>query len=205
MRCSPIDIGEGAEMGTIIVSTNMTLDGVVEDPTGEEGLAGGGWFEEMTESDREVWVKHETEEALAASAMLFGARSFAWFARRWDGRAGVWGERLQALPKYVVSSRPATATWGPVTVLGGLPSVDVRALKEVVDGEILVYGSYRLLGTLFEHGLVDEVRLFVFPAALGAGRRLFEEVGSRQSLDLLVDEALGDGVLRLVYRVAGER
>ncbi|MDH2415231.1 dihydrofolate reductase family protein [Nocardioides sp. CER19] len=187
-------------MGRLIVSTNMTLDGVVQDPTGEEGLAGGGWFEEMSASDRAVWAKHETEEALAASALLFGAHSYEWFARRWAGRAGVWGERLQELPKYVVSHRRTTTDWGPVTVLGGVPAVDVHALKGIVDGEVLVYGSGRLLGTLFDHGLVDELRLFVFPTALGAGRRLFEDVGT-QRLDLLTSEPLGDGVCRMVYRV----
>jgi dihydrofolate reductase len=188
-------------MGKIIVSTNMTLDGVVEDPTGDEGLAGGGWFEEMTGADRAAWAQHETEEALAASALLLGARSYEWFAHRWAGRTGVWGERLQGLPKYVVSGRRTTTEWGPVTVLGGVPAVDVRALKGIVEGEILVYGSGRLLGTLFDHALVDELRLFGFPTALGAGRRLFEEIGARQRLDLLSSEALGGGVYRLVYRV----
>ena len=188
-------------MGELIVSTNMTLDGVIEDPTGEEGLAGGGWFGEMAEADWAVWAARATEEALAASALLLGARSYEWFAQRWAGRAGLWGERLQALPKYVVSRRRTTIDWGPVTVLGGVPAVDVRALKDLVDGDILVYGSGRLLGTLFDHGLVDELRLFVFPTVLGSGRRLFEEVATPHRLDLIASEALAGGVSRFDYRV----
>lgn len=188
-------------MGRIVVSTNMTLDGVIEDPTGDEGFVHGGWFEQMADTDRAAWAKIETEEALAASAMVFGARSYEWFASRWAGREGTWGERLQALPKYVVSRNPVETAWGDVSVLGGTPAGGVLSVKEAVDGDILVYGSGHLLGTLFENNLVDELRLFVFPAALGAGRRLFEEVGGAQRLELRRGERVGDDLIQLVYLV----
>jgi dihydrofolate reductase len=189
------------ETGRIVVSTNMTLDGVIEDPTGDEGFAHGGWFEEMSEADRAVWATIETQEVLSASALLLGGGSYEWFARRWAGREGVWGEGLQALPKYVVSRRAVTTPWGPVTMLGGDPAAEVRALKGSVTGEILVFGSGHLLGTLFDNDLVDELRLFVFPAALGSGRRLFEDLDVPQVLDLVRVESLGDGVVQLGYRV----
>src|SRR4051794_20906667 len=154
-------------MGKIVVATNMTLDGVIQDPTGDEGFALGGWFEEMTDTARGTWAKLETEEALTASAMMFGARSYEWFARRWAGRDGVWAERLEALPKYVVTSHPLKTPWGPAsTTGGGDPVIGVRSVKDTTDGAILVYGSGALLGTLFNHGLVDELRLFLFPTAL---------------------------------------
>jgi len=187
-------------MGKIIVATNVTLDGVIQDPTGDEGFELGGWFEDMSDTDRAAWAKLETEEALAASAMVFGARSYEWFASRWAGRDGAWGERLQSLPKYVVSSSPITTEWGPVTVLGGVPAFDVRSVKEQVEGDILVYGSGQLLSTLFDNDLVDEVRLFVFPTALGTGRRLFQDISTQQRLELILATTIGDGLSHLVYR-----
>ena len=190
-------------MGRIIVATNMTLDGVIQDPTGDEEFALGGWFEEMTDLARGAWAKLETEEALAASAMLFGARSYEWFASRWSGRDGVWGQRLEGLPKYVVSSRPITTSWGPAhTTGGGDPVIGVRSIKETTEGEILVYGSGALLGTLFDNELVDELRLFVFPTALGSGRRLFEELTAKQRLTLTRSESLDGGIQHLVYTVS---
>lgn len=186
-------------MGRIVVSTNVTLDGVIEDPTGQEGFAHGGWFEQMADTDRAAWAKIETEEALAASALLFGARSYEWFATRWADREGTWGDRLRALPKYVVSRHPVQTAWGEVAVLGGTPAGGVRSIKEAVDGDVVVYGSGRLLGTLFDHDLVDELRLMLFPTALGTGRRLFEETGSPQRLTLSRCERVSDDLVQLVY------
>src|SRR6478672_1575384 len=182
-------------MGKIVAATNMTLDGVVQDPTGDEGFALGGWFEEMSETARGMWAKLETEEALAASAMLFGGRSYEWVASRWAGREGIWGERLEALPKYVFSSHPTATAWGPLhPASGGDAAVGVRSIKERVSGDILVYGSGVLLGTLFDQGLVDELRLFVFPVALGSGRRLFEDVARKQRLTLMSSDTLDGGI-----------
>lgn len=192
-------------MGRIVVSTNVTLDGVIEDPTGQEGFAHGGWFEQMADTDRAAWAKVETEEALAASAILFGARSYEWFARRWADREGAWADRLRALPKYVVSRRPVQTAWGEVALLGGTPAGGVLSIKQAVDGDVVVYGSGRLLGTLFDHDLVDELRLMVFPTALGAGRRLFEEISGSQSLALNRSERVGDDLLQLVYEVLPTR
>jgi dihydrofolate reductase len=190
-------------MGTIVVATNMTLDTVIQDPTGDEGFALGGWFEEMTETARGTWAKFETEEALAASAMVFGGRSYEWFASRWSGRDGMWGERLEALPKHVVTSHAIQTSWGPASTTGGEnPVTAVRSIKDTTDGEILVYGSGMLLGTLFNHGLVDELRLFVFPTVLGAGRRLFEDVTVRQQLTHLRSESLDGGIHHVVYDVS---
>jgi len=190
-------------MGKIVISTNMTLDGVIQDPTGDEGLAGGGWFEQMSDTARGQWAKLETEEALEASAMLFGARSYEWFATRWTGREGAWGERLQSLPKYVVSRHPIHTAWGEATTTGGGdPAIGVRSIKETTDGEIVVYGSGTLHGTLFDSGLVDELRLFVFPTVLGTGRRLFEDITNQQQLTLIRSDWLDGGIQHLVYAVS---
>lgn len=154
-------------MGTIIVSTNVTLDGISQDPTGDEGFAFGGWFEEMSPADREAWAKIEFEEAMSTDAMLFGARSYEWFASRWVGREGDWGQRLQNLPKYVVRSRPGRDDWGPTHDIDGDVVAQISTLKDSIDGTIVVYASYQLVQTLVEHDLVDEVRLFVFPHLVG--------------------------------------
>lgn len=192
-------------MGRIVATTNMTLDGVIQDPGGDEGFALGGWFDEMSDAARGMGAKLEAEEALAASGLLFGARSYEWFARRWAGREGVWAERLQALPKYVVSSHPIATQWGSAsTTGGGDPAVGVRSIKDTTDGDIVVYGSGSLLRTLFDEGLVDEVRLFVFPTVLGSGQRLFEDLDARQRLALVSSQPLDGGIQHLVYEVASQ-
>src|SRR4030088_2077437 len=98
-------------MGKIVISENVSLDGVVQDPTGEEGFRHGGWFVELGEQDREAWAKIEFDEALAAEALLLGRRSDEWFAERWRSRSGAWADRLNSLPKYVVSSTLEAPRW----------------------------------------------------------------------------------------------
>src|SRR5580658_2240004 len=92
------------EMGKIIVSTNATLDGVVQDPDGKEGFSRGGWFGQFGGKDLQEWGKVSLDEALGAQALLLGRRSDEWFAARWTSRDGEWADRLNGLPKYVVSA-----------------------------------------------------------------------------------------------------
>jgi dihydrofolate reductase len=192
----------GNAMGTIVITTNATLDGVVQDPDGREGFRLGGWFNTYGGADLEAWAKLETEEALGAAALLLGRRSDAWFAPRWTGRPGAWAERLNAMPKYVVSSTLAEPAWANATVLRGEPAAEVARLKREIDGEILVYASYRLGRALLDHDLVDELRLVVFPVVLGAGERLFGETTQPKALRLAGTRPVGDGLLMLTYRRA---
>ena len=189
-------------MGTIVISSNVTLDGVSQDPTGDEGSSFGGWFEQMSASDREAWAKIEYEEALAASAMLFGGRSYDWFAQRWVTRAGEWAGRLTELPKYVVRSTPGRTDWGHTTVLSGDLVRSLTELKATVDGEIVVYASYQLLRTLLDNDLVDEIRLFVFPYVAGSGGRVFPELAGSKQLRLVDVNRVGEALVQLVQRVA---
>jgi dihydrofolate reductase len=193
-------------MGRIVVSTNVTLDGISQDPTGDEGFELGGWFLEITESDLGAWRAAVHEEALQASALLLGGRTYEWFARRWVGRQGAAADRLAELPKHVVRSRDGRSDWGPTTVLTGDLAKAVAELKEGVSGDILVYASYELVHTLLDSALVDEVRLFVFPRALGSGGRLFRDLGRAVPLHLTEVTRLGDELVRLSYEcvVAGE-
>jgi dihydrofolate reductase len=191
-------------MGRVVISENVSLDGVVQDPTGEEGFRHGGWFSQFGEQDREAWVKVEFDEALGAAAMLLGRRSYEYFAARFRSRTGEWADRLAKLPKYIVSSSLVDPDWGNSTVLEGDVVSEVAKLKQELDGEIVVYASRSLVHTLMEHDLVDELRLIVFPVVLGMGERLFGETTDKKPLRLLDTGAVGDGLAYLTYGLLQE-
>jgi dihydrofolate reductase len=188
-------------MGKIVISTNVSLDGVVQDPDGEEGFRLGGWFGQFGGKDLEAWAKVEFAEALGTEALLLGRRSDEWFGTRWSSRGGEWADRLNSLPKYVVSSTLVDPHWTNSTVLKGDVVTEVSKLKQELDGEIVVYASYQLGRTLIDHDLVDELRLVVFPVVLGAGERLFGETSDKKSLRLLHTGTVGDGLASLTYEV----
>jgi dihydrofolate reductase len=191
-------------MGKIVISTNASLDGVVQDPDGEEGFRLGGWFGRFGGKDLEAWAKAEFEESLRTDALLLGRRTDKWFAARWSGRSGEWAERLNSLPKYVVSSSPEPPCWANATALNGDVVDEVSKLKQQVDGEIVVYASYQLGRTLIEHDLVDEVRLVVYPVVLGAGERLFGETSEQKPMRLIESKTIGDGLAFLAYEMVRE-
>jgi dihydrofolate reductase len=188
-------------MGKIVISTNVSLDGVVQDPDGAEGFRLGGWFGQFGGKDLEEWASVSLDEALGAEALLLGRRSDEWFATRWASRTGVWADRLNSLPKYVVSSTLEDPGWSNSTVLTGDDVVaEISKLKQELDGEIVVYASYQLGRTLIEHDLVDELRLVVFPVVLGAGQRLFGETSDKKPMRLVGAKTIGDGLVFLTYQ-----
>ena len=188
-------------MGKIVVSENVSLDGVVQDPTGEEGFRHGGWFNQIGDKDREGWAKVGFDEALSAEAMLLGRRSYDYLAARWPSRTGEWADRLNSLPKYVVSSTLVDPEWNNSTVLTGEVVNEVSQLKQELDGEIVVAASRRLVRTLIEHDLVDELRLIVYPVVLGDGERLFGETRDKKPIRLLDTKTIGDGLAFLAYEL----
>ena len=188
-------------MGKIVISTNVSLDGVVQDPDGEEGFRLGGWFGQFGGKDLEEWAKVEFEEALGTEALLLGRRSDEWFAARWLSRTGEWADRLNSLPKYVVSSTLEEPKWSNSTVLKGDVVSEVSKLKQELAGDIVVYASYQLGRTLIEHDLVDELRLIVFPVVLGAGERLFGETSDKKPMRLVDAQTVGDGLAFLTYEL----
>jgi len=188
-------------MAKIVISTNVSLDGVVQDPDGSEGFRLGGWFGRYGGSDLEEWRKVSFDEALGAEAMLLGRRSDEWFAERWLSRDGAWADRLNGLPKYIVSSTADQAQWGTGTVLKGDVVTAVAKLKRELDGDILVYASYQLGRTLIENDLVDELRLTVFPVVLGGGERLFGETSDTKPMRLVDTRTIGDGLTHLTYEM----
>ena len=187
-------------MGKIVISTTVSLDGVVQDPDGAEGFRLGGWFGQFGGKDLEAWSQLALEEALGAEALLLGRRSDAWFAARWLSRSGKFADRLNSMPKYVVSSASEEPRWGNSTVLTGSVADQVPKLKQELDGDILVYASYQLGHTLIEHDLVDELRLTVFPVVLGAGERLFGETSDRKPMRLAGAQTIGNGLAFLTYQ-----
>jgi len=191
-------------MGKIVITTNVSLDGVVQDPDGQESFRHGGWFGQFGGKDLEEWAKVETDEALGAEALLLGRRSDEWFASRWAGRSGEWADKLNSMPKYVVSSTLEHPRWSNATVLKGDVVAEVSKLKQELDGEILVYDSYQLVRAQMEHDLVDELRLMVFPVVLGAGERLFGEPSDKKPLHLLDTRTVGDGLAFLTYELVRE-
>jgi dihydrofolate reductase len=196
-----IDSGDwSTAMGKIVISENVSLDGVVEDPTGEEGFRHGGWFEQLG-GDREAWAEVEYAEALAADALLLGRRSYHYFAQRWASRTGDWADRLRIVPKYVVSATLRDLAWDNSTVLTGDVVEAVSTLKREVAGDIVVYASSRLVPALIEHDLVDEVRLMVFPVVLGAGARVFGGIKDKASVRPLTARTVGEGLVSLTYEV----
>lgn len=187
-------------MGRIVISENATLDGVISDPTGEAGSASGGWFTRMSEQDVAVWGRHEHAEAENAAALLLGAGTYRYFAERWATREGAWADRLRTIQKYVVSSTLADPAWGTTTVLSGDVPDEVRSLKEQVAGEIVVYGSGQLVHTLWEQGLVDELRMIVYPFLAGEGQRILPPRGVAAPLELVDTGRIGSSLTTVVYR-----
>jgi dihydrofolate reductase len=186
-------------MGKIVISTNVSLDGVVHDPDGAEGFSRGGWFGQFGGPDLEAWTKVSFDEAMGTAGLLLGRRSDAWFAQRWLSRTGEWADRLNSLPKYVVSSTAEEPQWSNATVLTGDVFIEVSKLKQELDGDIVVYASYQLVHTLIEHDLVDELRLVVFPVVLGAGERLFGETTDKKPMRLVDTRTIGDGLAFVTY------
>ena len=183
-------------MGRIVISENVSLDGVIQDPSGDEGFRLGGWVGRI--QDRPAVGKAVLDEALGAEALLFGRRSYEFFAARWPSRGGPLADRLNSLPKYLVSSTLEDPDWNNSTVLKGDVVNEVSKLKQELEGEIVVAGSIRLVRTLIEHDLVDELRLMVYPVVLGAGERLFGDASDKKPMRLVGARA-GDGVAFLTY------
>jgi dihydrofolate reductase len=185
-------------MGRLVVSEFMTLDGVIEDPGGAEGFERGGWafrFDRGPEGDR-----FKLDEVLQAGALLLGRVTYEGFAAAWPSRSDEVGfaEKMNGMPKYVVSSTLTQAEWTNSTLLQGEVGEAVAKVKQQLEGEILVNGSGRLVSTLEGQGLVDEYRLMLFPVILGAGRRLFAGEIEARPLRLVDSKPAGECLI-LVY------
>jgi len=189
-------------MGRIVVTEFISLDGVIEAPGGGEDYRHGGWtfeIERGQEGDR-----FKLDELLEAEAQLLGRVTYEGFAAAWpkmEDEAG-FAEKMNEMPKYVVSSTLQRAEWQNTTILSGDPAASVARLKDEVDGVILVAGSATLVRSLIENDLHDELRLMVFPVLLGQGKRLFPEGEAKHRLKLLEERTVGDGISLVRYERA---
>jgi dihydrofolate reductase len=187
-------------MGRIVVTEFVSLDGVMEDPGGAEDFKYGGWSFEIERG--EEGDRFKLDEALNADALLLGRKTYEGFADAWPSREGEFADKFNSMPKYVVSSTLKEPEWTNSTVLDGDVAEEVSKLKADVDGEIVVHGSAQLVQALVDRGLVDELRLMVFPVVLGAGKRLFGETSDKRRLRLADTKTVGDGVAILTYEPA---
>ena len=185
-------------MGKLVVTEFVSLDGVFEDPGGSESYEHGGWtFEYDRGQDGDQFKMDELTEA---GAQLLGRITYEGFAAAWPSREGPFAEKLNNVPKYVVSNTLTEPEWQNTEVIAGDVVGGVSALKARTEGTILVAGSGKLVGTLLGAGLVDELRLMVFPTVLGRGRRLFPDGIDRVKFSLSESRTVGpDGVQVQIY------
>jgi dihydrofolate reductase len=191
-------------MGKIVVSENITLDGVIQDPAGVEGFRHGGWVGRVGDKGREQAAKLLLDETLGAEALVWGRRTYEFLAERWPSRSGELADRMNRMPKYVVSSTLEDPEWNNTTVLNGDTIDELTSLAQELTGEIVIAGSIRLVRTLMENDLVDELRLMVYPVVLGAGERLFGETSDKAQMRLVNARTVDDDLAHLIYEVVRE-
>jgi dihydrofolate reductase len=187
-------------MGRIVVTEFISIDGVIEDPGGAEDFKYGGWAFEFDRGEEGNQFK--LDETMGSAALLLGRRTYEGFYASWPSREGEFADKFNTMPKYVVSSTLNDPDWTNTTVLEGDVGESVEKLRDEVDGDIVIHGSGELVRELLEKGLVDELRLMVFPVVLGAGKRLFGDTSDKKPLKLTESKTVGDGVAIQIYQPA---
>jgi dihydrofolate reductase len=185
-------------MGKIVVTEFISVDGVIEDPGGAEDFKHSGWSFEFDRGEEGNQFK--LDETRNSAALLLGRKTYEGFAEAWPSREGEFADLFNNMPKYVVSSTLKDPEWTNTTVLDGDLVDSVSKLRDELDGDIVVHGSGQLVQALVEKGLVDELRLMVFPVVLGSGKRLFGETSDKQPLELAESRTVGAGVAIQIYR-----
>ena len=184
------------QMGNIVLSQNVSLDGVMQSPGPTDvPFKHRGW---AVDFDFDFEGEVGLEQAQSYEAILLGRVTYEAMQAFWPTAEGELADKLNELPKYVVSSTLAKPAWN-ATVLGNNWREEVARLREELDGDIVVYGSRRLSQALIGMGLVDQVRLLVYPLALGAGDRLFEDMEDKVPLRLVESRPLAGGVVSMIY------
>jgi dihydrofolate reductase len=185
-------------MGRIVVTEFVSLDGVMEAPGGDDNFVRGGWTFEFDRGD--AGNQFKIDETMGSAALLLGRRTYEGFAAAWPERDGEFADKFNSMPKYVVSSTLTDPSWTNTTVLSGDVVAAVGKLKDDQTGDIVVHGSARLVQTLVENDLVDELRLMVFPTVLGVGKKLFGDTTDMKRWTLAESKVVGDSVAIMVYR-----
>ena len=188
-------------MGRVVVTEFISLDGVIEAPGDPSEYERGGW----AQGGGDASMQFKFEELMASDAQLLGRKTYEGFAAAWPTMegTGVFGEKMNEMPKFVASSTLRDPTWNNTTVIDGDLRQEIEELKRRFGRDILVGGSARLVQSLVESDLVDELHLMVFPLVLGKGKRLFGDTSETKRLELVDSTGLEDGVFILTYRPSG--
>lgn len=148
--------------------------------------------------------KYAWEQLLASDALLLGRRVYQVFAASWPSRGGEFADRMNSLPKFVVSTTLEELEWSNSSLIRGDVPREVSKLKQQSGQDILIYGSGDLMHTLMQHDLIDEYRFWVNPVVLGSGKRLFTDGSSKTALKLVHTTTFSTGVVVLSYQPAGK-
>ncbi|MFD1811473.1 dihydrofolate reductase family protein [Rhodococcus gannanensis] len=184
-------------MGRIVVSEFVSLDGVMEAPGGEPGYPHTGW---TIPHHGPGLLAAKLRETLDAEALLLGRVTYESFAGAWPTRDGEFADKMNAMPKHVVTATATDLEWNNSRALAGPVEQSVPALRDGIDGELLVVGSRTLVHALLAADLVDELRLAVFPVVLGSGARVFPDSPDPIALELVDTRRLETGIVELTYR-----
>jgi len=188
-------------MGRIVVTEYISVDGVVEAPSGTESFERVGWTDDFSRGPE--GDKFKLDETMASDALLLGRVTYDGFAPVWPQFEGEFADKFNTMPKYVVSKTLTNPEWNNTTVLSGDLVEEVTKLKQRFEGDIVVHGSPQLAQALIEHDLVDALHLQVYPVIVGAGKRLFSETTNTKRLRLAEARTVGD-VHLLNYERAGD-
>jgi dihydrofolate reductase len=186
-------------LGRIVVTEYISVDGVVEAPSGTENFERIGWTDAFSRGPEGDQFK--LDETRASDALLLGRVTYDGFAPVWPQYEGELADKFNGMPKYVVSQTLSNPEWNNTTVFTGDVVEEVTRLKEQYEGDIVVHGSPQLAQTLIEHGLVDALHLQVYPVIVGAGKRLFSDTTATKRLRLAEARTVGD-VHILIYERA---
>jgi|SRR5919201_1741228 dihydrofolate reductase len=187
-------------MARIVVTEYISVDGVVEAPSGTEAFERTGWTDDFSRGPEGDQFKFD--ETMASDALLLGRITYETFAAVWPSFEGEFADKFNSMPKYVVSSTLENPEWNNTTVLRGDVIEEVGTLKGQYDRDVVVHGSPQLAQSLIEHDMVDALHLLVYPVVVGAGKRLFAGTTVKKNLRLVETRTFGDGVQLLVYQPA---
>jgi dihydrofolate reductase len=185
-------------MRKLIVSEFVTLDGVMEAPGGEPSHPHTGWSGDLHTPEQN---QYKLDEVLEAESLLLGRVTYEGFSAAWPSVEGPFGDKMNSMPKQVASTTLRDAQWNATVLEGDVPTA-VRALKDGNGGPILVAGSCTLVHTLLQEGMVDELRLMVFPVSIGHGLRVFPEERTKLAWTFVDQQTFPSGVLALTYHPA---
>jgi dihydrofolate reductase len=192
-------------MGKLVVSEFVSIDGVFQDPGGVGEIDRGGWSFKTEHGDE--FDKFKLKELMAADVQLLGRVTYEGFAKAWPDmshEAGEYADKMNSMPKFVVSTTLEDPTWNNTTVVKQNVADEVAKLKQGVDGDLLVFGSGKLVQTLLDEGLVDELRLMIYPTIVGEGKHMFGSQSELTMMKLADSRSIGPGgIFVLTYIPAG--